>query len=130
MYNGIGLYTARGSGTNGYVQRNLGFRKPQTASKDNSRYNYRDDDDMDTFTTKPISEELREHERKRALEVKVFEWALTTGLLYDTTISDEERDLKMAKKREEVAIEAARGGGGAIGADDRREEPRSKKCDW
>lgn len=24
MYNGIGLQTARGSGTNGYVQRNLG----------------------------------------------------------------------------------------------------------
>mgnify|MGYP006867842780 CR=1 FL=1 len=25
MYNGIGLQTARGSGTNGYVQRNLSF---------------------------------------------------------------------------------------------------------
>lgn len=27
MYNGIGLQTARGSGTNGYVQRNLSFIK-------------------------------------------------------------------------------------------------------
>ena len=27
MYNGIGLATARGSGTNGYVQKNLAFIK-------------------------------------------------------------------------------------------------------
>jgi serine/arginine repetitive matrix protein 2 len=29
MYNGIGLATARGSGTNGYVQRNLSYMKPK-----------------------------------------------------------------------------------------------------
>ncbi|PJF19310.1 hypothetical protein PSACC_00806 [Paramicrosporidium saccamoebae] len=29
MYNGLGLRTARGSGTNGYVQRNLSFAKPK-----------------------------------------------------------------------------------------------------
>ena len=28
MYNGIGLRTARGSGTNGYVQSNRAFVKP------------------------------------------------------------------------------------------------------
>jgi serine/arginine repetitive matrix protein 2 len=28
MYNGIGLQTARGSGTSGYVQKNLSFVKP------------------------------------------------------------------------------------------------------
>lgn len=32
MYNGIGLQTARGSGTSGYVQKNLSFnvKKPHT----------------------------------------------------------------------------------------------------
>lgn len=29
MYNGIGLRTARGTGTNGYVQKNLSFIKPK-----------------------------------------------------------------------------------------------------
>lgn len=29
MYNGLGLKTPRGSGTNGYVQRNLSFAKPK-----------------------------------------------------------------------------------------------------
>ena len=29
MYNGIGLTTPRGSGTNGYVQANKAFLKPQ-----------------------------------------------------------------------------------------------------
>lgn len=28
MYNGIGLQTPRGSGTSGYVQKNLSFVKP------------------------------------------------------------------------------------------------------
>ena len=32
MYNGIGLQTARGSGTSGYIQKNLSYnlKKPQT----------------------------------------------------------------------------------------------------
>jgi len=29
MYNGIGLQTPRGSGTSGYVQRNMAYIKPQ-----------------------------------------------------------------------------------------------------
>ena len=35
MYNGIGLTTPRGSGTSGYVQKNLSFVKPnQQRSRD------------------------------------------------------------------------------------------------
>lgn len=33
MYNGVGLQTARGSGTSGYVQRNLSHVTPGTQSK-------------------------------------------------------------------------------------------------
>jgi len=33
MYNGIGLATARGSGTSGYVQKNLSFVKPYAQQK-------------------------------------------------------------------------------------------------
>ena len=31
MYNGIGLKTARGSGTNGFIQRNLSYIAPSRA---------------------------------------------------------------------------------------------------
>jgi len=34
MYNGIGLKTPRGSGTSGYVQKNLSFVKPKTQNYD------------------------------------------------------------------------------------------------
>ena len=33
MYNGVGLQTARGSGTSGYVQKNLSHIKPGQAYK-------------------------------------------------------------------------------------------------
>jgi len=33
MYNGIGLATPRGSGTSGYVQRNLAYIKPSFKGK-------------------------------------------------------------------------------------------------
>lgn len=41
MYNGIGLQTVRGSGTNGYVQRNLGHVRHQR-----KRVNYQKEMDM------------------------------------------------------------------------------------
>lgn len=40
MYGGVGLQTARGSGTNGYVTRNLGFVRPERARDE--RKNVRD----------------------------------------------------------------------------------------
>jgi serine/arginine repetitive matrix protein 2 len=39
MYNGIGLATARGSGTNGYVQKNLAYRRENVTK---NKYNYND----------------------------------------------------------------------------------------
>ena len=35
MYNGIGLSTPRGSGTNGYVQKNMAFVMPRPAGSRN-----------------------------------------------------------------------------------------------
>ena len=34
MYNGIGLLTPRGSGTSGYVQKNLSFVRPQKSREE------------------------------------------------------------------------------------------------
>ena len=68
-YNGIGLQTPRGSGTNGYVQRSLANirKKPQTPySRDN------DYDKPQTKARKP-NPDIMEHDRKREIEVQCFE---------------------------------------------------------
>lgn len=64
MYNGIGLPTPRGSGTNGFVQRNLAYvskkrqMKPKIVSEP--------DKDFD----KPPNPELVLHQKKREIEAK------------------------------------------------------------
>lgn len=55
MYNNIGLTTPRGSGTNGYVTRNLSF-----VANQKERVSYKPAVDMAKF----------EHERKRQIEVQ------------------------------------------------------------
>uniref|UniRef100_A0A2H1VUF8 SFRICE_022355 n=1 Tax=Spodoptera frugiperda TaxID=7108 RepID=A0A2H1VUF8_SPOFR len=71
MYNGIGLTTPRGSGTNGYVQRNwAGVRK----TKDS--VNYRTEEEiakLDSASNKQPNREILDHERKRKIEVKCAE---------------------------------------------------------
>lgn len=64
MYNGIGLPTPRGSGTNGYVQKNLAHvskkrqMKPDFVSKPDPNIN------------KPQNPELVLHQKKREIESK------------------------------------------------------------
>ncbi|CAH8517227.1 unnamed protein product [Schistosoma turkestanicum] len=71
MYNGIGLPTPRGSGTNGYVQKNLAF-----ISNFKEQNPYKTDADIkraDALLFKEPNKEILEHERKRKIEVKCFE---------------------------------------------------------
>ena len=68
MYNGIGLQTARGSGTNGYVTRNLGFVRN---SKDKIQYKTEEDiKRSEAFLQKQPNQGILDHERKRKLEVR------------------------------------------------------------
>ena len=62
-YNGIGLSSARGSGTNGYVQRNLSFVKPKTIHKQNYDYST-----MDAPKQREPNQEILQHEKKRRVE--------------------------------------------------------------
>lgn len=68
MYNGIGLKTARGSGTNGYVQRNLSFARPNTHNR-----NYTYDQPPPKPARKP-SADLILHRNKRQVEVACLEY--------------------------------------------------------
>lgn len=73
MYNGIGLTTARGSGTNGHVQRNYAFVRP--GKKDNITYKSECDlSKLDAVSNRQPNRELLDHERKRKVEVKCAEF--------------------------------------------------------
>lgn len=71
MYNGIGLTTARGSGTNGYVQRNMAFVRNRKEKVD-----YKTEADFsksDSLQSREPNLEILEHERKRKIELKCME---------------------------------------------------------
>lgn len=72
MYNGIGLDSVRGSGTNGYVQRNFSFVKKKQQQADA----YRTEEDiarLDQQLNKKPNDDILEHERKRQVESKCLE---------------------------------------------------------
>ena len=73
MYNGIGLTTVRGSGTNGFVQRNLSFVRNH---KDN-KVKYKTEEEIKKAEALAASREpnrgIMDHERKRKREVKCME---------------------------------------------------------
>ncbi|XP_025092135.1 serine/arginine repetitive matrix protein 2-like isoform X3 [Pomacea canaliculata] len=71
MYNGIGLTTPRGSGTNGFVQRNLSSVKRQ---KD--RVDYRTEEDvarLEKQLNRQPNADILYHDRKRRVELKCME---------------------------------------------------------
>uniref|UniRef100_A0A8D0L3A8 CWF21 domain-containing protein n=1 Tax=Sphenodon punctatus TaxID=8508 RepID=A0A8D0L3A8_SPHPU len=73
MYNGIGLPTPRGSGTNGYVQRNLSAVRHK---KD--RADYKSEEELrklESSLVKKPNQDILDHERKRKVELKCLELA-------------------------------------------------------
>ncbi|KAK7514976.1 pre-mRNA-splicing factor CWC21 [Phyllosticta citriasiana] len=69
MSSNVGLSTPRGSGTSGYVQRNLSLLKPRDQAAPYSK----DYDQVKQHRQRQPDREILEHDRKRAIEVKVFE---------------------------------------------------------
>lgn len=71
MYNGIGLATARGSGTNGYVQRNWAAIKKV---KDQTSFKTEEElAKIDSAANRQPNQELLDHDRKRKVELKCIE---------------------------------------------------------
>lgn len=68
MSSNVGLSTPRGSGTSGYVQRNLSHLKPRDAAAPYSK-----DPDLLRHRQRQPDKDILEHDRKREIEVKVFE---------------------------------------------------------
>jgi serine/arginine repetitive matrix protein 2 len=77
MYNGIGLSTARGTGTNGYVTANAAsLPKSKKAPIALQRHQ-----DIKPQKARQANTEILEHEKKRQIEIKVTQWAEEQGLL-------------------------------------------------
>eukprot|EP00297_Palpitomonas_bilix_P007483 CAMPEP_0113883398 /NCGR_PEP_ID=MMETSP0780_2-20120614/9571_1 /TAXON_ID=652834 /ORGANISM="Palpitomonas bilix" /LENGTH=479 /DNA_ID=CAMNT_0000870685 /DNA_START=163 /DNA_END=1599 /DNA_ORIENTATION=- /assembly_acc=CAM_ASM_000599 len=94
MYNGVGLKTARGTGTNGYVQRNLGtFRPKQQVAK------YEPERDGPP-KVKKANRDILEHEQKRKIEVKLTEFRIA---LEDEGFDEDEIERRVSEIREKLS---------------------------
>ncbi|KAJ3054668.1 RNA-splicing factor [Rhizophlyctis rosea] len=102
MYNGIGLSTARGSGTNGYVQRNLSaFRPRDKQSHQHSNFNA-DDHAPPSLLRKP-NQDILLHERKRQVEVKCLE--LQENLESAGDMTEEEIEARVDSLRQQLTAD-------------------------
>ncbi len=96
-YNGVGLSTARGSGTNGYVQRNLSHVKHKPISrKDITNYSQAPE-----HAVKAANKDILEHERKRAIEVKCLE---LEDQLLEEGLDEEEIEERVNQLREQLSV--------------------------
>lgn len=116
MYNGIGLQTPRGSGTNGYIQGNKFFIRPRTGKIAENTKGFESNQGTGGVTRKP-NKDILEHDRKRQIELKLV-------VLQDTLMDQGYTDAEIAEKLDEarMTLEAATSedGPAAIGAADNK----------
>ncbi|KAI1423590.1 cwf21-domain-containing protein [Xylaria sp. FL1777] len=96
MSDNVGLSTPRGSGTSGYVQRNLAHMKPR--DRDRAAPYPRDLDHLKHRQRQP-DKGILEHDRKREVEVKVFE---LRDQLEDEGVDEDEIDRRCDELRKEL----------------------------
>jgi serine/arginine repetitive matrix protein 2 len=104
-YNGVGLSSVRGSGTNGYVTTNKAYVRPvnvRHATSMNAGHNNFDDWDMPK--QRQANEEILEHQRKRKIEVKIAE---LRDAMEDRGYSEIEIEEKCAEVRTALSSKAS-----------------------
>ncbi|KAK0512805.1 hypothetical protein JMJ35_004822 [Cladonia borealis] len=94
MSSNVGLTTPRGSGTSGYVQRNLSHLKP----RDNFAPYPKDYDSLKHRQRKP-DKDILNHDRLREIEVKVFD---LRDKLEEEGISEDEIELQTSTLRQKL----------------------------
>ncbi|KAE8219702.1 hypothetical protein CF319_g6649 [Tilletia indica] len=95
MYNGVGLQTTRGSGTSGYVQRNLSAlryrdERGHTGPKDSL-------EDRDGPAQRQPDKGILDHDRKRKVEIRCME---LQDELEEQGLPDDEIEAKVSQLRE------------------------------
>ncbi|KAI9802024.1 MAG: RNA-splicing factor [Sarcosagium campestre] len=94
MSSNVGLSTPRGSGTSGYVQRNLSHLRPRDATAP-----YPKDLDSIKHRQRQPDKDILEHDRKREVEVKVFE---LRDRLEDEEVDEEEIEVQTEALRRKL----------------------------
>ena len=97
MSSNVGLSTPRGSGTSGYVQRNLSTLR----HRDNAAPYPQDFDSIKHRQRQP-DKEILEHDRKREVEVRVFE---LRDRLEDEGVDEDEIEAQTADLRKKLLDE-------------------------
>ncbi|QIX01687.1 hypothetical protein AMS68_007204 [Peltaster fructicola] len=100
----VGLSTPRGSGTSGYVQRNLSSIR----HRDNAQPYKKDAEPIKHRQRKP-DQEILEHDRKREIEVKVFE---LRDKLEEEEVEEDKIDEQCDALRKQLEEEYAKSAGG------------------
>ncbi|KAJ6264767.1 Pre-mRNA-splicing factor [Drechslerella dactyloides] len=93
MSSNVGLSTPRGSGTSGYVQRNLSHIRPRDP---NNSYNPKDHDKFQRHQQRQPDKGILEHDRKRNVEVKCLE---LQDKLEDEGMAEDEIEERVAALR-------------------------------
>ncbi|KAJ6783660.1 hypothetical protein PWT90_06730 [Aphanocladium album] len=106
MSENVGLSTPRGSGTSGYVQRNLAHMRPRDRAAP-----YPKNTDSLPHKQRQPDKEILEHDRKREIEVKVFE---LRDKLEDEEVDEDEIDKQCDELRQKLLREmnSGKGSGG------------------
>lgn len=102
MSSNVGLSTPRGSGTSGYVQRNLSLLKPRDAGVG---VPYSLDSSARPPKTRKPDQEILNHDRLREIEVKVLE---LREKLEDEEVDEGKIQEECDKLREDLTSEMAR----------------------
>ncbi|PYH38396.1 U2-type spliceosomal complex subunit CWC21 [Aspergillus neoniger CBS 115656] len=114
MSSNVGLSTPRGSGTSGYVQRNFAFMKPRNAgygapyppiSGANSSEHPLDK----PFKQRQPDKQILEHDRRRAIEVKVMEERERLEEENERIEEEERSKKKKGSKKEEDEVKKEEG---------------------
>lgn len=92
----VGLSTPRGSGTSGYVQRNLSHLKP----RDNFAPYPQDYESLQKHKQRKPDKQILDHDRLRELEVKVFE---LRDKLEDEGVDEDEIELQTEALRKKLS---------------------------
>ncbi|KAM0349436.1 hypothetical protein ACHAPU_003845 [Fusarium lateritium] len=104
MSDNVGLNTPRGSGTSGYVQRNLAQIRPRDFGAPYPK-------DLDSLRHKQRQPDkgILEHDRKREVEVKVFD---LRDKLEEEEVDEDEIDKQCDELRQKLLAEMNSGRGG------------------
>lgn len=100
MSSNVGLSTPRGSGTSGYVQRNLSNLRP----RDNAQPYSKEVENIRYRQRKP-DQDILEHDRKREIEVKVFE---LRDRLEEEEVDEDEVDTRCDALRKQLEEQHAK----------------------